>query len=591
MRFYFILLLFLSLCMSACTTSRWIIEDEPVLDTSTSELVDSYPVLKITRMPTPDNPSLFIEAFENRVFESPMRLQASRVIQRYRPRYGWMAVGVLGAAGIVYVANSDGFFENELTKTQKNVMYGAAGGILALTFLNMKPYGEPRYTGERRFLNQVGTEIRSNIDNRSGKRVEVIINAAHDGEALVTGLQRSFTSTLDLNLISELNLRSFSPDKPGIISMQLTTEYDVQEISFPVEDVLKRYVRIARRNTPLRSSPVVSQNNIITTVAETSLLPWVETTADGWHRVLLGITPTFVQVTDGALVWRPSVSSESDLVITTSNNVFGSVDVERNIPRATVENHQAIAILIGNQDYQSASLRNENALRSLQLMKTYLRESLGYQEDRIIFIENFGSDENAGQLLNIDREERTILGRSYSANSDVFVYFVGSGGIIQRGGRNEPAFLPVDGLPGDGIPVRELFNELRTLPSQNIRILIEADFSYNTTSEANINNQVNHRELAGILTQNKSGSWVIFASDNNQLAGKYVSSDRRTNMLHGITTYYFCRAIQDGNSSSDLIIRYMERNITFTSRRLHNRPQDPVFVGSRDAVLLRVTTP
>ena len=573
---------------SACTSSRWIIEEEPVADTAQSIQVDTRTALVVSTMPQPEQPVLRLQGNTVNIVESPLRLEANRVIQRYRPRYSWAIAGALGAGTLFYLANADGFFEEDLTTSQRNILMGAGGVVFGAALLNMKPYGEPRYTGERRLLNTVGTVQRSDTTQTAAPPFEVIINASHNGEDLVRGLQILVDGSYTLNLISELGLRSFSPDNPGDIRLELTTEFEQSELSFPVNDVLKRYVRVARRNTPLRSTPVVSGNNVITTVAEASLLPWVETTDSGWHRVLLGITPTYVQASDGAVVWRPAMSNESDMVITTSNMAFGSIDVERDIPRWDQKNEQAIAILIGNQNYRNALQRNEHAQRSLRLMRTYLRETLGYNDDRIILIEDFRTDETVSSLIGFNASERTIHGFSVNAQTDLFVYFTGAGGVVNQDGRGMAGLIPVDALPGEGIVLEEFLRGIASIGGiRQTKIVFDTDFRELGSSGFATEFRADYAQLASLVTSRNTNSWVLFASGANQLAGVYVSNDRRTDRIHGIMTYYFARALQDGNIQTDEVLRYMQRNMTFTSRRLHNRAQDPAFFGNRNLPLQR----
>jgi hypothetical protein len=588
MRIWFIGIVFVILS-SACTSSRWIIEETPATDTSQSVLITSEPVIQIISMPTPDNPVLRIDGQTRNVIQSPEKLQANRVIQRYRPRYGMLALGMIGAGGLLYLSAADGFFENDLSTAQKNVLRGSAGLVLGSALLNMKPIGEPRYTGEKRFLSQTGVSQRSDTTRVNPGSISLFINASYEGEVLVNRLQKVVNGPTEINLITDLGLRSFSPQEPGNISLQITTEFQQISLDIPVETVLKRYVRIASRNTPLRSTPRTGQNNIITTVAEASLLPWVETTSDGWYRVLIGITPTYVQVTDGALIWRPSVSNESDLVITTSNAAFGSIDVERNIPRTSTRNTQAIAILIGNQNYRDASAKNDHAFRSLQLMQSYLRESLGYDADRIILVEDFRTEETAEQLIGFDAAAQTLHGLPVTGLSDIFVYYAGAGAFIENQGRREAGLVPVDGLPGEGISVQSLLLALAAVPSASIQVFLDTDFRTFSAGSVSADFRAEYAQLANILTSRKRNSWVLFSSEANQFAGNYVSNDRRTDRVHGITTYYFCRAIQDGNTEPEMILRYLQRNVTFTSRRLHNRAQDPAFFGSGEQNLLRAT--
>lgn len=583
---FFVLMSFLI----GCTSSRWIIEEAPQVDERVRNVISTHPVISVEQRPSPENPYLIIEGLNREVVEYPLKVEAKRVIQRYRPRYGWMAFGILGAGTLIYVANSDQFFESNLTTTQRNIFYGSAAFVFTASLLNMRPYGEPHYTGERRYLSEVDRIQKADTTGVTNTPFDVIISAKYNGETLVEGLQKTVNGIYQLNLITELGLRSFSPDNPGNIDINIKSEYDEVNVSVPVEKVLRRYVRVASRNTPLRSSPQELAGNIITNVAEASLLPWVETTENGWHRVMLGVTPTFIRITDGALVWRPAIFNDAELVISTVNSVFGSVDVERNFPAAAVQNQRAVALVIVNERYDDINLRNEHARRSGQLMQTYLLETLGYSNSRIILVDNFNSNDDVSTILNYDAGSRTIHGKELFSDSDLFVYYTGAGGMMSVNGRMEATLLPVDGLPNEGVTVRDLFYDISRLPVNRVFALIDTDFDHRFAGTTSDNVRPSFVQLSSIITSAKPASWVIFASNPSQKSGVYVSSDRRTDRIHGLLTYYFARSLQDGNTDTDLIVRYLERNMTFTSRRLHNRPQDPSFHGNRTLNILRETS-
>jgi hypothetical protein len=501
-----------------------------------------------------------------------------------------MAAGVAAAGGLIYLANSDSFFETDLSRTQKFSLYGISGLVFAGTAFNFRPHGEPRYTGEQRFLSTVGNVTYSDTTSNNTKPIDLFIDAWHEDQELINRLQVQLNGSLDLNIISELGLRSYSPENPGLIHLRITSESQIKEISFPLQDVLKRYVRIATRNTPLRSTPINSADNIITTVAEASLLPWVETTSDGWHRVLLGITNTYIQANEGAVVWRPSISDESSMVVTTTGMSYGSVDVERDLPASPVRNNQAIAVLIGNQDYRNPDKRNLHAHRSVRMMRNYLVESLGYNRSRIIVIEDFRTENTLSDLFDINPVAGTIHNLPFTADTDVFVYYAGAGGVVDFRNSRVPGLVPVDGLPGEGIPLSAIFSTFADLNAGAVQFFFDTDFRDVSTDGISSGLRVNLLEPAEILLRRNPRSWVLFAADPAQIAGVYVSTDRRIDRIHGIATYYFTRAIQDGNTEIDMILRYMNRNMTFSSRRLHNRAQDPLFFGNRNLSLLRETS-
>lgn len=573
----------------SCTSSRWVTQDQFVEDRDQIKLLDSAPIVSITDLPTNDRPSFKLTVFDRQLTEVPLRLQTTRVIQRYRPRYGLVALGVVGSAGLAYLATKEGVLDQELSNSQKNILYLTASGVLAGSILNMKPVGKPVYTGETRLLGQVQTIQKVDSSKIYNGSVDVIINAAYNGESLVTGLQKTIVGQQEVNLLNDLGLRTFSPPDTGSIQIQVTSEYEILEFDIPLSSFMNRYVRIATRNTPLRNSPAFSSANVVTTVAETSLLPWLES-ADDWYRVMLGTTPVYVPITEGDLIWRFGSGTSSELVVTTSAGTYGSVDIERDIPVTSIINNRAIAVIIANDEYESSSFRSLPSMRSAQLVAEYLNLSLGYKRDRIITITNIKADSDANSLLQIDFEAQTIHGIRFSTLSDLFIYYVGHGGIIEYNGNYEPAILPVDMVPGDGIPLSSLFHELRSLNVASISVLLDTDFTHRYLPSLSPLNADRQRQFSGILTQGNPSNSVIYSVTGNQVSGAYQSNDLRTDRVHGILTYYWVKAIQSGISDMPTVFQYLQRNMTFTSRRLHNRAQDPFGVISESTNLLRFTT-
>ena len=60
--------------------------------------------------------------------------------------------------------------------------------------------------------------------------------------------------------------------------------------------------------------------------------------------------------------------------------------------------------------------------------------------------------------------------------------------------------------------------------------------------------------------------------------------------VHGILTYYFARALQDGNTGHRVYIAVPATQYDILHReRLHNRAQDPVFIGNSRVNLIDIT--
>jgi hypothetical protein len=80
-------------------------------------------------------------------------------------------------------------------------------------------------------------------------------------------------------------------------------------------------------------------------------------------------------------------------------------------------------------------------------------------------------------------------------------------------------------------------------------------------------------ETANELTRRLPNSVLLFSNRPGQKSSIYASSGFQ-NLRHHIFNYYLADAIKKRNTRMSDIIRYLENNVDYTSRRLHDRPQD-----------------
>jgi hypothetical protein len=564
--------------LGACTSSRWIVQETPADDLSQSKVISTVPVLAVKQLPTPDQPTIVFEVRNLNEVQFPQRMEQRRYVQKYRPRYGLMLLGLTGAAALVYVANTNAVLEKDLTKNQKLGLNITAGVLATGSIFNLKPTGEPLFTGETRMLEQVGTASRNDTVARpqSSQPVSMDLFASYRGTPVVEGLTKIGTNQeIRIDLVNELPFRSFETTEPGMVELLLTAQDRTFTYEVPVESFLKRYVRVARRNTPIRSSPQDQAGNIITTVAEASLMPWINT-ADGWHEVMLGLNPVFMRAEDAAVVWMPA-GGVGGMVISTGQR-FGDIDVERGLPTGIPLQMDAAAVIIANQNYDDASLGNRYAERSIELMKEYYHNVLGVPIDRIRVVKDAPSSQSATW----SRFQRNNIWSELRMNPDrtrLFVYYVGKGATIE----GKPVLLPTDAPNGEPVDVGSFLEYVASFPTMSTHVMFETDFTHTPDGTALGVNSLS--TTADLLTQRRAG-WVMFASDVRQPAGAYTTEDFRTDRIYGLMTYFFCKALQEENFSTSEIQNYLNRNLTFTSRRIHNRPQDPKIFGQTNLRLI-----
>lgn len=570
---------------SGCTTSRWIPSGELKQDPTQIRVLETSSKLVLTGNPTPNEPIIYLNIINDRLIEAPLQYESIRVIQRYRPRWGILASGTITAAGLIYLSEISSV-SSTLTTSHKNIMRIAAAALITGAVFQLKPVGDPIPTGESIQLGRAEVRQYRDTTQLSLNPVRVRINAAYNGEALVTGLEKVVTGSLGLNIVEELGIRSLIPVQDDYIDIQFVTEHDVIDHQVKISAVMNQYVRILQSGTPLRSSPSTQFPNVITNAAASSLLPLSQTTETGWYRVMLGATPAFVRSNEGELVWRTGSGSGSDMILSTTGSTFGTVDVERNIPEIGIIDSSSAAIIITFEGYPTGIRSLSNSSRSGNLVYEYVVSSLGIPAKNTARLQFDASSTNISQQISSEINQIRANIPESELNR-LFVYLNGASGIHSIFGEPTPHILfPHSNEDASRyLTYADFFEQIMSLAPKSITMVLDTDFS---NRDLELNNQI----VRNIVRDQFSNAifsipnyLVVLASDVDQFAGNYQSNDLRTDRVHGILSYYFMQGIQQGIATSSELQNYLQRNMTFTSRRLHNRAQDPI-IWSRNSFRL-----
>jgi hypothetical protein len=295
----------------------------------------------------------------------------------------------------------------------------------------------------------------------------------------------------------------------------------------------------------------------------------------------------------------PSISREAlpvaapVRIATQKESVASDVDV--NIPKGVAPNPNAIAVVIGNRNYESNDVPAvDYAIRDAQTMKKYLVEAFGFNEDNIIyaedakvskFLEIFGSPtDERGKLHNFVTTARE--------KPDVFVFYSGHGAPDLNTGKGY--LVPSDANPNfigqNGYPIEALYKNLAKLPIRSLTIALDACFSGGSEKGALI----------------KAASPLYISVDNVLLtapgavgftaAGAREVSSWFEEKGHGLFTYYFLKGLQgDADSDGDRAItgkelgEFVKDNVLRNARRTKNREQNPQLIGKDlDRVIVRL---
>ena len=99
------------------------------------------------------------------------------------------------------------------------------------------------------------------------------------------------------------------------------------------------------------------------------------------------------------------------------------VDVDVNIPKTSMHNPDAVAVIIGNRNYQNKDIPTVKYARNdAEIMKEYLIQTLGYKEGNIIF-ETDVTKARFEALFGISGDHQGLL-------NDYVLWFIGMAAVF-----------------------------------------------------------------------------------------------------------------------------------------------------------------
>lgn len=265
-----------------------------------------------------------------------------------------------------------------------------------------------------------------------------------------------------------------------------------------------------------------------------------------------------------------------------------SSDISVNLPRGE-ENPKAVAVVIGTHRYLHADIPPADfAIDDAKLMREYLKTTLGYRKENIIFLENptkgalervFGTQENpAGELGNYLE----------GGDSDVFVYYAGHGvpELSSKSAYLAPSDFSPDFVQLTGYPLSLLDKNLGLLSARTVTLVIDACFS-GMTPAGPILKSASPIVVQEIAPGSSGRITSLTASGGDQIASWYPEKG------HALFTYFFLKALQGyANRDNDRVLLfseiadYLEQNVPRHAKKLFNRTQTPKLHGEKTRPLV-----
>lgn len=565
-------LIVLSFFLMSCSSTSWVVVEEEAKDISDFEIISSRYYLESTNGLTPNQPVIHFDIKAINTYEYAQRVRTERYIQRYRPRIGFVLLGMAGAGLSTYAAFSDQLL-TQPTDPQRYALLGAGGLLTGLSFLNMKPVGEPSKTGESQLLRRTGSVLEADTINAIPYNAESpTIKVSYQDRVVTESENWGFNEgRISINLAEEVEASLFEEEPADDILVEVSYDSLHSSKEIPVSSILEQFVVVNAQITALRNQPSSNRDNILTDLAEGSQLKLVERDEE-WYKVLYGITETWVSANDVRTIWRPSEFASDLSVIAIPNVPFGSVDVERDIPVLGVSSLNASAFLLSNFQYEGTLSERIYGERDTKLMEEYFIQGFGIRSSDIVKATNINSDRlleraysRLASSLTEDQQTLNVYISGYAEIRDSKVYLIGSS-------ENESG-------EAQYIDLHQFFRGLNNLDLSSILVFADIDIVNETGSMDTL------EELASIITSDNSNSAVLFGARPDQRSGIYTSSNGDQNR-HSIFTYYLAEAIKEGNTTMGEILNHLERNVPFTSRSIYDRPQNPLFFGNPQLQLL-----
>nr|WP_240894702.1 caspase family protein [Fodinibius halophilus] len=234
-----------------------------------------------------------------------------------------------------------------------------------------------------------------------------------------------------------------------------------------------------------------------------------------------------------------------------------------------------MALIITNKNYSGQYKERRYAHRDARLMKTYLQTALGYKPQNIFDLREIADTDTLHKVL-------STMGSVANDSTELTVYISGYGEVNGADKNSQLTFLGVNGEKGNKqevIELNSLFKTLSNLTKAQTVILSDVDFSQSLTNNISVIKTQRILE-SSIQNLDNDDNWaVLFGSQLNQESQVYISQSG-SGKKHRILPYFFAKALQNRTTDLSEIYQYLERNVSYTARKLHDRPQDPLLLGN-----------
>ena len=563
-----LLVIFFSLFMLSCTASRWVVIDENAIDTNDEpELISERTILLLENEPDVDNPVMSFYPYRVTEKEYSQRVQTERTVQKYRPRWGFLTAGLAGAVFTAAVANTS--FLGTTSSVSNRVLLNLTSGILAaVSVFNMEPTGEPIHTGEIELMRRSGNEVVADSTRQNTLDQEFMINLQINYKGNEVHSQSDLTLTngsLDLNLASFAELIDEELDGNSVLEIQLLFNGTEQNYDIPINQFLLPHAKVNAPVAFLRNTPELLDINVITEVGIESSLQLIGEENDEWFRVRFGGSDVFLRQDRAEIEWISTAESGPATIVEFAEVPFGEIDVENSVPLLKQHNPADRALIITNGNIDEIDQR-QYLDRDHRLFRFYMRYALQMNEDQIRTIQLNSENDWINELQNmpaLDEDGSLVVYLSGFAT-------MGESRVIQLQDVDDPG-------SENSVLTSIIFKEFERMNPESLFLFADLEFiqpdNGNQLASLRSITSLALQQTANQLLRELPNSVVLYSNRPGQTSSLYTGFGEE-NKRHHIFNYYLAEALKQRKTRMSDIIRHLENNVDFTSRRLHDSPQE-----------------
>lgn len=523
---------------------------------------------------TVDRPFLTLNLYEIQELEFTQRVLVERTVQQYQPRWGFTLLGTLGAAIAFYAANTDDFIDDP--SSSQTVALNSTGVLLtAMAFTNMKPVGEPIRTGETRHLRTSGTVVKPDTilaEKADGFEFMVEINYRDETQFNQT-YQPENENGLRINLASLLDDKNITGGDPGQLEVVISYDQESRSHQIPISSILSPVVVVETPVAELRNEPVYGERNTLAEVGHSSELILLDIPDQQWFEVRFGGSDVYILQESGEIQWKAADIIADPTVITVDEVPFGEISVEYSVPVLKSVNETDLGIILSNHRNNQKGMRRYLE-RDFRLIQLYYRDAFG------VLASNF----HQFDLLDEDSFRERIESLESDSTSTIHLYISGFARINREDGEETIEMIHMDEDQNESVvDLKEVLTNLASLESRKLVVFIDLEYTDELRQlrpVSGINNGTAiYRQIADSVLELNENSALIFSARPDQKSGIYEST-RFEQKYHHIFPYYIAHGLQQRRTTLSNLIRHIENQVDYTSRRLHDRPQSVQAFGN-----------